>query len=186
MTAFLLAQSDKGFAGSPQLEFSAESLTQVNGVAVKELVYVAPGMLRRELEVGHGHQIEITRWDKKISWLLMTEDKLYLERPLASTDERTPFAMSFEQTPIGQEPLNGVTTTKLRAVHRQADGTTLSGLVWTTKEGIMVKMDLRSDTTPPMTLQVDRTNVSVGKEDESLFEIPPSYRRLSLGGGSSP
>ena len=171
------------------MEFSAESVMQVDGVTVKELVYVTPGKLRRDLEVGHGQQIEITRWDRKIAWLLMTSDKLYLERPMTTADERTPYTMPLEQTPVAEEPWKGQTITKFRAVHQQADGTVLSGFVWTTKEGITVKMDLHSDTVPPVNVQMELTNLNVGKQDPSLFEIPKGYHRFTLGGapaGSHP
>ena len=176
-------------AQGPQVEFSATSQMEVNGMTVKELVYSAPGMLRRDLEVGQGHQIEITRWDKKVAWLLMTDDKLYLERPLLPADDRTPYMISLQQTPVGQEPLNGIMTTKFRASHQQVDGTTISGFVWTTEEGITVKMDLTSDTNPPARLQMELTNLNIRRQNKSLFEIPRGFHRLSLGGagtGSSP
>ena len=183
------AQCVTASAGGPQLEFSATSQMEVNGMTVKELVYSAPGMLRRDLEVGRGRQIEITRWDKKVAWLLMTDDRLYLERPILPADDRTPYMISLQQTPVGQEPLNGIMTTKFRAIHQQADGATLSGFVWTTEEGITVKMDLTSDTTPPASLKMELTNLTIGRQDKSLFEIPRGFHRLSLGGtgtGSSP
>lgn len=184
LAAFVGGYTEAGSAGGPQLEFSADSLMQVNGMAVKERVYAAPGMLRRDLDVGRGHQIEITRWDKKVAWLLMTEDKLYLERPLTPADDRTPYTMALEQTAVAKEPLNGMTATKFRAMHRQSDGTILNGWVWTSPEGIVVKMDLRSDTVPPVTLQLDLTGLTVEKQEAGLFEVPPGYHRLSLGGNS--
>lgn len=182
-------QCVKASAGGPQLEFSATSQMEVNGVTVTELVYSAPGMLRRDLEVGQGRQIEITRWDKKVAWLLMTDDKLYLERPLLPADDRTPYMISLQQTSVGQEPLNGIMTTKFRASHQEADGTTLNGFVWTTQEGITVKMDLTSDTTPPVRLQMELTKLNIGRQDKHLFEIPRGFHKLSLGSagtGSSP
>ena len=166
----------------PQVEFSAESVTESGGVTLKEKIYYAPGMLRKELEVPHGKQIEITRLDKKVAWLLMTEEHLYLEQALAAVDEGTPAGMRFEQTAAGEEPVNGIPTTKYKAVATQPDGRTLSGYVWSTKEGITVKMDLVSDGTPATHLVMEFKNLQIGKLAPSLFEVPSGYRRFSLSG----
>jgi hypothetical protein len=164
------------------LSFAGEALTRVNGVEVKEQIHVAPGMMRRELDVGHGHQIEITRWDRKIAWLLMTDDKLYLERPLNPGEDQNPYTASLDRAPIGQEVVNGIRTTKFQATQRQADGTVLTGFVWATEEGIAVKLDLTSSVDPRITVRMELTNLHVGKQDEKLFELPKGYRRFSPGG----
>lgn len=169
----------------PQVEFSAESVTESGGVILQERIYYAPGMLRKELEVPHGKQIEITRLDKKVAWLLMTEEHLYLEQALAAGDEGTSAGMSFEQTAVGKEPVNGIPTTKYKAVATQPDGRTLSGYVWSTKEGITVKMDLVSDGTPATHLVMEFKNLQIGKLAPSLFEVPSGYRRFSLSGSKA-
>ena len=166
----------------PQVEFSAESVTESGGVILQEKIYYAPGMLRKELAVPHGKQIEITRLDKKVAWLLMTEEHIYLERALAAGGEGTQAGMNFEQTAVGEEPVNGIPTTKYKAVATQSDGRTLSGYVWSTKEGITVKMDLVSDGTPATHLVMEYKNLQIGKQTPSLFEIPSGYRKFSLSG----
>lgn len=169
----------------PQVEFSAESVTESGGATLKEKIYYAPGMVRKELEVPHGKQIEITRLDKKVAWLLMTEEHLYLEQALVAGDEGTPAGMSFEQTAVVEEPVNGIPTTKYKAVATQPDGRALSGYVWSTKEGITVKMDLVSDGTPATHLVMELKNLQIGKQAPNLFEIPSGYRRFSLSGSKA-
>jgi hypothetical protein len=167
---------------APPVEFSAESVTESGGTTVKETVFYAPGKVRRELDVGRGKQIEITRLDKKVAWLLMTEEKLYLERSLTLADEQSPSTMNFEKVAVGEEIVNDTMTTKYRTVTKQADGATLSGFVWSTKEGITVKMDLASDGTAGPRLKMELKNLKIGKHAPGLFEIPANYRKFSLGG----
>jgi hypothetical protein len=183
LTGISLLYAAAGSAATGLLSFAGEALTRVNGVEVKEQIYVAPGMMRRELDVGHGHQIEITRWDKKLAWLLMTDDQLYLERPLNPGEEQNPYTASLDRSPIGQEMVNGIKTTKFQTAQRQADGTMFTGFVWASEEGVTVKLDLKSSADPPVTVQMELTNLRIGKQDAKLFELPKGYRRFSLGGG---
>jgi len=164
------------------VEYSADIVTESGGVALKERVYYAPGKLRKELEVPRGKQIEITRLDKKVAWLLMTEERLYLERGLGTGDDANPTAITFERTAVGEEMVNGVPTTKYKALAKQPDGGTLSGYVWATRDGITVKMELAADGAPDARLTMEVTNLKIGKQAPSLFEIPSGYRRLPLGG----
>lgn len=180
--ALIAVQPWTSVAAEPQVEFSADSVTESGGAVLKEKVYYAPGRVRKELEIGHGKQIEITRLDKKVAWLLMTEEKLYLERALTQTDELTLTGTAFEQTAVGEELLDGIPTTKYQAVARQADGAGLSGFLWTTKEGITLKMDLKTDGVGGGQYKTELKNLKIGKQAASLFEIPSGYKKFTLGG----
>ena len=152
----------------PQVEFSAESITESGGATLKEKVYYAPGKIRRELDVGHGKQVEIVRLDKNLAWLLMTEEKLYLERGLSAADGPMPSSMTFERTLVGEDMLEGIPADKYHAVAKQADGARLSGYVWSTKEGIMVKMDLEAEGSPGSRLKMELKNLKIGPVDAKV------------------
>jgi hypothetical protein len=167
---------------APQVEYWADTVTRSGGLTVKEKVYYSPGKLRKELEVPHGTQIEITRLDKQVAWLLMSEERLYLERGLRPEGEGLPPATTVERTPVGEEAVNQIPAVKYKVIAKQPDGGMLSGYVWVTREGITVKMDLGTEGAPDQRVIMEVTRLKVGPQAPSLFEIPSGYHKLPLGG----
>jgi hypothetical protein len=170
----------------PQVEFSAESVTESGGIVFKEKIYYAPGKIRKELEVSHGKQIEITRLDKKVGWLLMTEDKLYLERPLRAAESPAAPASTTEPTVMGKELINNIATTKFKTVATQPDGQAVISYIWVSQEGITVKMDMEAPGSTGSRATMTLQNLQVGKQPAALFEIPPGFRKFSLSGFDAP
>lgn len=163
------------------MEYWADTVTRSGGFAVKEKVYYAPGKLRKELEVPNGTQIEITRLDKRVAWLLMSEDRLYLERALPPETAAMRPDTTFERVRVGEETVNEIPAVKYKVAARQPDGRMLSGFVWATREGITVKMDLGAEGPPEQRVIMEVTRLKVGPQAPSLFEIPPGYHKLPLG-----
>ena len=100
----------------PKVEYSADSYMETAEAVMAGPVYYAPGKERREYLTDGQKMVMITRHDKKAVWMLMPEEKTYMEMKLSSRQGRKDdlSAYKIEQTMIGPETVNGVNATRAR------------------------------------------------------------------------
>ena len=171
----------------PQVEYSADSELETSEISMKGHVNYAPTRERREMviEPGGNKMIMITRQDKKVAWTLMPSEKMYMEMSLAKSGAQDKTDLSqykIEQTVIGPETVNGMPTTKSKIIMTGPKGDKMGGFMWVTKENIMVKMDaIAIDKKEKMRFKTELTNIKVGKQDASLFEVPAGYSKIGAG-----
>src|SRR4030066_426058 len=112
---------------------------------------------------GGDKMLTITRHDKKVAWTLMPTEKMYMETNIAKTKSKDDLSgYKIEQTVVGPETVNGVSTTK---------------------ENIVVKMDaIAIDKKQKHRFKSELTNLKVGKQDPKLFEVPAGYEKMSIPG----
>lgn len=167
-----------------QVDYSADSTMETAQVAMKSRVYHASGKERRESNQDGQQMITITREDKKVTWVLMPDQRMYME--MKTGMQRGPDDLSgykVEQTAIGPETVNGIGTTKNKMIMTGPDGTKLGGFSWVTKDGIVVKMDMLAiDKGSKQRIKMELTNLKIGKQDPKLFEIPSGYSKVSMPG----
>jgi len=170
----------------PQVEYSADSTMETAEVSMKGRVYYTPTRERREMVMGSGgdKMITIARHDKKVAWTLMPSEKMYMETGIAKAKSKDdPSAYKIEQTTLGPEAVNGMSTTKSKIIMTGAKGEKMGGFMWTTKENIVVKMDAISvDKKQKHRFKSELTNLKVGKQDPKLFEVPAGYEKMSIPG----
>jgi hypothetical protein len=168
----------------PKVEYSADSNMETEQVTMKGHVNYAPGKERREMDMGGKKQIIITRQDKKKVWMLMSEQKMYMEHALGSGDHARSadlFGAKVETTEVGSETINGVNTKKLKVVVTTDKGK-MGGFFWKTSDGILVKSDLIAmDKGSKMRMKTELTNLKIGHQDPALFEIPSGYAVMDMG-----
>lgn len=168
----------------PNVEYSADQTMEHAEGAMQGKFYYTPGKERREMNQGGMNMVNITRHDKKVVWVLMPETKTYMEMPMGS--QSSPGDLSsykMENSEVGKETMNGMATTKSKLVMTGQDDTKFGGFMWSTKEGIMVKMDtIAIEKGEKMRMKQELTNIKIGKQDPQLFEIPPGYQRTSMMG----
>jgi outer membrane lipoprotein-sorting protein len=167
----------------PKVEYSADSITETEQMTMTAKVYSAPDKERREQEMGQMKHILIMRLDKKVSWMLMPDQGMYMEMPLNESSEKSPDMSNYkiEQSVVGKEEVNGVMATKNKIIMTDTQGNKFGGFMWTTKEGIMVKMDAIGKTEgSKMRMKMDLKNLKIGKQDPALFEIPAGMNKMSM------
>jgi hypothetical protein len=167
----------------PKVAYSADSFTRSGDLTMESKVFRAPGKERRELTTGGQTQIMILRLDKKTAYTLMPEAKLYIETSLADAQAESGDIAGSEvsQTVVGEETLDGVKTTKSKIAVRQAGGGRFEGFVWSTKDGIVMRLEggePRGGASGQIITWLE--NLKIGPQDDSLFEIPPGYNKMSL------
>jgi outer membrane lipoprotein-sorting protein len=167
----------------PKVEYSADNITETEQITMTAKVYSTPDKERREQEMGQMKHILITRLDKKVTWMLMPDHGMYMEMPLKDSNEKSPDMSNYkiEQSVVGKEEVNGVMATKNKIIMTDSQGNKFGGFMWTTKEGIMVKMDAIGKTEgSKMRIKMDLKNLKIGKQDPALFEIPEGMSKMSM------
>jgi hypothetical protein len=151
-------------------------------------IHHSAGLERRELNDGGEKSILILRPDKNLVWNLVPSEKMYMEiaagKDRSSKDDLSQY--DIEQTPAGEETIDGLRTRKSKVImkERKPNGDKLGGFWWTTREGIVVKMDLLSiEKGSKERIKSELTNLQVGRQDPKLFEIPPGYQKMAGMGG---
>lgn len=172
----------------PQAEYSADATMQMEEGAIQQHVYVTPTKERRELLTGSGEgAVQIFRYDSKVMWMLMPSEQMYMEYSLSGGQSQgqgnDPSQWTYEDTVVGEETLNGIKVTKYKTIATSADGKKYGGFSWRTKEGINVKQDLLyKEGNDKKRMLIELSNLSIGRQDPTLFEIPEGFTKFDMGG----
>ena len=182
VTGLFLAGSAVAYQES-KVEYSADSYMETSDGITQATVYVAHGNERREFVQDGEKTVMILRHDKKVIWMLQPEDKTYMEQKMPKGGRKDDLsAYKIEQTVVGPETINGVSTTKSKIIMIGPKGDKLGGFYWKSKEGIVVKTDVISvDKKSKERIKSELTNLKVGKQNPSLFEIPAGYEKMDMG-----
>jgi hypothetical protein len=183
-TAFLLAGTAAAVEEKLNVEYSADQVVEAEDGAMKSRMYYTPTKERREMNQGGQSMVMIMRHDKKVTWTVMPEEKMYMEAAMKpSTDKTDMSAYKIEQTPVGQEMLNGVNMSKSKIIMTHSSGSKMGGFMWMTKEGIMAKIDaIAVEKGSKDRFKMEQTNIKVGKQPADLFELPRGVEKMDMGG----
>ncbi|MEW6713933.1 MAG: DUF4412 domain-containing protein [Nitrospirota bacterium] len=179
--------ADKTFQES-DVEYSADEQMETEDVAMQAKVFHAPGKERREQDMSGMQQIMIMRRDKNVIWMLMPDQKMYMEMKMGQGKEDTADINDYtiEYSVVGEEVINGINTTKNKVIVTDKKGNKFGGFMWVSMEGIMVKMDTVSRVEgSKMRVKMERKNIKIQKQDSKLFEIPSGYNKMSMPGMGS-
>jgi hypothetical protein len=169
----------------PEVEYSADSYMETADAVIHGPLYVTRGKERREYLQDGERMVMIIRHDKKVMWMLMPDDKMYMEMKTTEESKKSTDDLSnykIEQTTVGPEVVNGVNTTKSKIIMAGRKGEKLGGFWWQTKEGIIAKMDVIAvDKGSKNRIKSELKNLKVGNQDPRLFEIPSGYSKMSMG-----
>lgn len=193
-TLMLAAAAQAAGPSQPKVEYSADTTLETAETQMKGRIYYTPTRERREMVSGGERMIMIMRPDKKVAWTLMPADKMYMEMSLAEANTQAKDDISkyqIEQTVVGPEVVNGVSTTKSKIIMTGPKGDKMGGFMWMSQDNILVKMDaIAIDKNQKMRFKTELTGLKVGKQDPSLFEVPADYEKMSfpslgamMGGG---
>ena len=167
-------------------EYSADSTMETADGVMSGTVYVAPGKERRENVMDGEKSVMIIRHDKNVVWMLMPADMMYTEMKPGQGGQRKDdlSAYKIDHTTVGPDSVNGIQTTKSKIIMIGPKGDKFGGFMWTTKEGIVVKMDaIAVDKDSKERFKTELTNLKIGKQNPSLFEIPEGYSKMDMGMG---
>jgi hypothetical protein len=193
--AIICAVLLNGYAVSAQMvskPFSADKVVTKRGTTTTSKVYATSTATRTDGEQRGKKFIAITRWDRKVLWSIMPDQKMYVEMQIpvgsesaGAMNELAKGMMKDAQVKresLGTEQVEGFQCDKTRmtVTWQGITGTTTE---WAAKElgGFVLKK--QDDTTGELT---EYENIQLGPQDPSLFELPAGYQKMSLGGFQKP
>jgi len=183
LVSLLLIAIPAWAGGLPEsrVEYSADSVMETEEATLRSKVYQSFRKKRIEQTVGGGRQVIILRQDKGVMWLLMPQERIYIEQSVNESDDLE--ALEIETTIVGPDVIDGQPTTKYKTIARRPDGIKLGGFTWVTDHGIPVKIDLIAIEGGTKTrMKMELKNVAVVAQDPGLFEIPAGYQKMAMGG----
>ncbi len=156
-------------------EFSSNIVTKTKDGVTNGKFYVSKDRLRLEIEPA----VTVTRIDKKIVWMILPEQKTYLEMPMESQDmvptlERVPGEK--KRTVIGTETIEGRETRKYEVVF-DSQGKEEVIYLWMSEElNFPVKSAALDDS-----WSVEYKDIVPGAQPPELFELPADYTKFDYG-----
>jgi hypothetical protein len=170
----------------PKVEFSADSTMESQGMIISSKIYHAANKERMEMNIGDGKStIMIMRMDKKVSWMLMPEQQMYMETSMEEAKKKSKDYRdcSVQQKPAGGEMVNGVKTSKYKVAMSCPEEVAYDGTMWVTKNGIVMKLDaVAKGGDNSANIKMELKNLKIAKQDPKLFEVPDGYQKMSMGG----
>lgn len=151
-------------------------------------VYHIPGRERVEFDAGGQKMATIMLFDRKVAWILIPQMNAYTETNIERYISHTPQGFDVvEHTKVGTETVNGYKAVKYHTtfhIKDDASGSTYtgSGYYWIVNDSIPIKMDLNGTDKKgkPYHVTIELTNLKIGPQDPSLFELPAGYHKMSV------
>ncbi len=161
-------------AAASAAEFSGDMVNTSKAGVVNQKFFISGDKTRMESAQG----IAIARLDKKVMWMLMPAQKMYMEMPLdpyrvPATSEKYPGEI--ERTLIGKETIDGRMTEKYRIVYTAA-GIKTTIYQWIAPDLILPVKTAAEDGSWMM----EYKNIKTGSQPDSLFELPAGYSKMEM------
>jgi hypothetical protein len=165
--------------GDAPVPFSAERIVVVDGHSYRGMLFHIPGRERHEQEIQGIAEVIILDAAAKQGFLLLPDLHSYVPfvfpKLMAELDRR-----SLDGSPLGQETINGIRTTKYRVERTAADGSRAQGFAWLSAQGVLMRLD--GTVTRPggraTAIRLELANLAMGPQDPALFELPPGLIKL--------
>ncbi|MFB3916224.1 MAG: DUF4412 domain-containing protein [Terriglobales bacterium] len=171
---------------SAQMQFSADTIIKSPkmGQSLGKMYFGGTKMRMDTTQGGHS-SIMIVDLPRKMAAVLMPEQRMYMEMDYAAYSRQMPDVRAYDPAhPCNLEP--GVTCRKIGTEMvngRMCDKWAFTGgssgkrTVWIDQRNHLPIRTLTADGT-----LIEFTNVKEGPQPASLFQIPPGYRKMDMGG----
>lgn len=161
--------------------FSADVVMKMQGTTQSGRTYVDGKRTRMEMSHGPMKTIVIVRADKGVTWMLMPEQRQYMENRAGSKDWTDPnWLKNMEQHAtkkyLGKANVAGYTCDKyLYEFKKKEMGS--STIYLAKKLDYPIKIENKSQFGSST---VELKNIKEGKQAASLFEIPKGYKKVEM------
>jgi hypothetical protein len=156
-------------------DFSADMINTAGGKVFKGKIYMGNNKTRMETQ----ESISITRMDKKVVWILMPKDKMYMEQvfdPSRAPVTSEKVEGEVERKLIGQEVIDGKKADKYKVVY--TDKRKKESMFQWISPGIAMPVKMAA---VDNSWSTEYKNIKTGKQSDALFEIPAGYQKFSMG-----
>jgi hypothetical protein len=173
------ASANAAIVGDASVPYSATRTVTVDGHSYIDKVFHVPGKEREDVDIGGIPMDFILDLDRNRAAVVLPALVSYLEFPLppllSQLDRRR-----LGGNAVGEERIDGVRATKYRLDYTASDGTRGEGLIWLSRDNILLRIDGKV-TRPhhrPMRISMLLSNLKRGPQDRSLFMIPKGLHKI--------
>jgi len=166
-------------AAANAAEFSADMVMKgPDGQTMSGKVFVKGQKIRQEMQQGGERVITILRMDKKLSWVLMVDEKVYMEMKMRESAEDPSLVEKADPAKIrrlGKETVNGFVCEKIQVTDKNAVITQ-----WISEElGWPIKGEVKA---PEGVSSHEYKNIRKAPVPDDLFEVPKGFQKMTVPG----
>jgi hypothetical protein len=117
--------------------------------------------------------------DKKVVWILMPDQKMYMEQPfdakkMMTTSEKVEGEL--QRTSLGKDTIDGKTADKYKVTY-EIEGIKNEMFQWVESGSNLPLKSAALDGS----WSVEYRNIKTGPQPDPLFEVPSDYKKFSMG-----
>jgi hypothetical protein len=167
-----------GTLGDARVGFTAERVLVIDGQSYVGKMWHMPGEQRHEQKLPAFSPVFILRADSALGDVILPQLHTVIEFALPN-ELALLGSPNLLRKPVGQEKVNGISTTKF-AVEEGLPAGRASGMLWLSNDGIPMRCDSRFETKngKVSTVHWELRHVKIGEQDAGLFEVPHGYAKL--------
>jgi hypothetical protein len=161
--------------------FVAEAKFETEEVTATTRISYKPGKVRDDIDMGGQKMAMIRRFDLNKFWMIMGQG-MYMDIDPDEGSDQAPQYRLISRERLGRETINGIETTKYKSVYETKDGK-FGGFTWFTDDNIAIKAFMVHKTKgEKQRFKFEFTSLKRSTLPNSLFEIPPGYKKMNMGG----
>lgn len=162
------------------IEFSADTVTTTGQHTMSGKIFFSDDKFRMDINAPQTMTM-ITRQDKKVIWNIMHDQKMYMEMPIREENKprvNKEFEGEIERKLLGKETIDGHPTEKYLITYKVENSTQQVYQWWATDINFPVKTEAVNGE-----WKQEYRNLKMGKQPDSLFEVPSGYKKFDMPGG---
>lgn len=160
-------------------EFSADmTMTDAKGKVASGKIFMKGQKIRQEITDEGQTNVAILRLDKKVSWTLLPENQ-YMEVAMPfDTSRPEDSGIEYETTELGNETINGYECKVIQYTYKEKKYGIL--VQWIANKLNFTIKSQTKNSKGKVTNTMEYSNIKVGNQPDSLFEIPSGYQKMGL------
>lgn len=165
-------------------DFTSDMILKTDDRVMKGKTFIKGENIRQEIEIAGKKQVMIIRKDKDVVWMLMPENKMYLEMPGSKGLKNVPqmgqeeLEKKAEKKGLGREKINGYNCEKYQFTFYDKSIGTMTQ--WFSKKlNFPIKIEMNS---PSTQMTTEYKNIKEKAVSDELFEVPSGYKKMSMPG----
>jgi hypothetical protein len=160
-------------------EFSATMITKAGGMEIPGKVFVKGDKMRNEIEASGHPVINILRPDKKLVWIIMPQQKAYVEMPIHPGTKQQMMTLTEKQKAnmkkVGSETIGGHACEKYETT-MDHQGKPMKVYTWiATDLGVPIKVVAEDGS-----FSMEYKDIKPGEVAASQFEAPQGYKKIKM------
>jgi hypothetical protein len=160
-------------------QFTATMITKAGGMEIPARIFVKDNKVRNEVQFGGQNSIHILRPDKQVVWIILPQQKAYMEMPVTQEAAQKLMPVTAEQmakmTKVGSDTINGYACDKYET-SMPHQGKPVKITTWVANDlGMPIKVVAADGS-----FAVDYKDIKPAQLEDSLFEVPKDYKKLNM------